>query len=196
MTSIATRGPGRPAAASREDALALATDRFLAGERMDVRGIAQDLGLARATMHRWFGTREAFIGGVLAGLAETRLAAIRRQTPGSGAQALLDTFDSFNRELAATRGLRALLAQEQERALRVLTSSGGFVQPRVVAAVERLICAEIDAGEFEPVLAPESLAYAIVRLAESFLYNDAIIGIRGDTERLREVQAVLLGLSP
>jgi AcrR family transcriptional regulator len=196
MTSIATRGPGRPAAASREDALALATDRFLAGERMDVRGIAQDLGLARATMHRWFGTREAFIGEVLAALTEKRLAAIRRRTPGSGAQALLDTFDSFNRELAATRGLRALLAQEQERALRVLTSSGGFVQPRVVAAVERLICDEIDVGAFEPVLAPESLAYAIVRLAESFLYNDAIIGIRGDTERLREVEAVLLGLSP
>jgi AcrR family transcriptional regulator len=196
MTSITTRGPGRPAAASREDALALATDRFLAGERMDVRGIAQDLGLARATMHRWFGTREAFIGEVLAALAEKRMAAIRRRTPGSGAQALLEAFDSFNRELAATSGLRALLAQEQERALRVLTSSGGFVQPRVVAAVERLILAEIEAGAFEPVLAPESLAYAIVRLAESFLYNDAIIGIRGDTERLREVQAVLLGLSP
>lgn len=65
----------------------------------------------------------------------------------------------------------------------------------MVAAIERLICAEIDAGTFEPVLAPESLAYVIVRLAESFLYNDAIIGIRGDTERLREVQAVLLGVS-
>ena len=35
----------------------------------------------------------------------------------------------------------------------------------------------------------------IVRLAESFLYNDAIIGIRGDVARLREVEAVLLGVS-
>jgi len=195
MTEIATRRPGRPAAATREDALALGTARFLAGERVDVRGIAQELGLARATMHRWFGTRESFIGEVLATLAEERLVEIRRATAGSGARALLDSFDSFNRELAATGGLRTLLAQEQERALRVLTSSGGIVQPRVVAAVERLICAEIDAGAFAPVLAPGSLAYAIVRLAESFLYNDAIIGIRGDTERLREVQAVLLGVS-
>ena len=193
MTLVATGRPGRPAAATREEALALGRDRFLAGERVDVRGIAQELGLARATMHRWFGTRESFIGEVLATLAEERLVAIRRRTPGSGARALLDSFDRFNRELAATDGLRALLAQEQERALRILTSSGGIVQPRVVAAVERLICAEIDAGALEPVLAPQSLAYAIVRLAESFLYNDAIIGIRGDTERLREVQAVLLG---
>ena len=110
-----------------EAALALATDRFIAGERVDVRGIARELGLARATMHRWFGTRESFMGEMLATLAEERLVAIRRLTAGSGAQALLDCFDCFNRELAATGGLRTLLAQEHERALRVLTSSGGIV---------------------------------------------------------------------
>jgi len=196
MPPVATRRPGRPAAASPEDALALATERFLARERVDLRGIAQELGLARATMHRWFGTRESFLGEVLAALAEERLSAIRAATAGTGARALLGCFDAFNRELAATKGLRALLAQEQERALRVLTSSGGIVQPRMVAAVERLICAEIDAGAYESAVAPGSLAYAIVRLAESFLYNDAIIGIRGDTERLREVEAVLLGVGP
>jgi AcrR family transcriptional regulator len=195
MTPVATGRPGRPAAATREDALTLAADRFLAGERVDMRGIALELGLGRATMHRWFGTRESFLGEVLAALAEQRLADIRAATPGSGARALLECFDSFNRELAATRGLRALLASEQERALRVLTSSGGVVQPRMAAAVERLICAEIEAGTFAPAVAPASLAYAIVRLAESFLYNDAIIGIRGDTERLRDVEAVLLGVS-
>jgi AcrR family transcriptional regulator len=195
MTPVATGRPGRPAAASREDALALGTDRFLAGERVDVKAIAQELGLARATMHRWYGTREAFISEVLATLAEERLAVARRRTPGTGAHALLDCFDRFNRELAATSGLRVLLAQEQERALRVLTSSGGIVQPRVVMAIERLIRAEVDVGAFTLVVAPESLAYAIVRLAEAFLYNDAIIGIRGDTERLREVQAALLGVS-
>ena len=57
--------------------------------------------------------------------------------PGGGARALLETFDRFNRELAATPGMRFLLAQEQERALRILTSSGGLVQPRAVAAIER-----------------------------------------------------------
>jgi len=194
MTRVATGRPGRPAAATREDALTLAGERFLAGERVDVRGIALELGLGRATMHRWFGTRESFLGEVLAALAEERLAHIRDAIAGSGPRALLDCFDSFNRELAATNGLRALLANEQERALRVLTSSGGVVQPRMVAAVERLIRAEVDAGTFAPAIAPASLAYAIVRLAESFLYNDAIIGIRGDTERLREIEAVLLGV--
>lgn len=194
MTPLATRRPGRPAAASRADALALGTERFLAGERIDVKAIAQELGLARATMHRWFGTREGFIGVVLATLTEERLITIRGEVPGEGAPALVECFYRFNREMAATTGLRVLLAQEQERLLRMLTSSGGVVQPRIVAVVERLILAEADAGAFTPTVAPASLAYAIVRLAEAFLYNDAIVGIRGDTERLREVQAALLGV--
>jgi AcrR family transcriptional regulator len=195
MSELATGRPGRPAAASRQAALALARARFLAGERVDVQAIARDLGLARATMHRWFGTREMLLGEMLAELGEERLAAIRRGVPGGGAEALLACFDRFNRELAATRGLGALLAQEQERALRILTSSGGIVQPRMVAAIERLIADEVAAGRFSSPIAASTLAYAIVRLAESFLYNDAIVGMRGDTERLREVEAALLGLA-
>ncbi len=194
MTQVTPKRPGRPAAAARNDALALATERFLAGERVDVQAIARELGLARATMHRWFGTRECFVGETLAVLAEARLEAHRRSVSGTGARALVNAFDAFNRELVATPGLRIWLEREQERALRVLTSSAGIVQPRMVLKVERLIVAEVESGEFAPTAAPESLAYAIVRLAESFLYNDAIIGIRGDVARLREVQAALLGV--
>jgi AcrR family transcriptional regulator len=195
MTPITTGRPGRPAAAARSDALALGAERFLAGERIDVQTIARELGLARATMHRWFGTREFFLGEVLATLAEERMAAHRRGVRGSGAAALLDAFDSFNHELAATSGLRIWLEREQERALRVLTSSAGVVQPRIVLTIERMIWVEIETGGYRPTVAPESLAYAIVRLAESFLYNDAIIGIRGDVARLREVEAALLGVA-
>jgi AcrR family transcriptional regulator len=194
MTRLATRRPGRPAASTRQAALALATDRFLAAERVDVQAIARELGLARATMHRWFQTRELLLGELLATLAEQRLTAIRRQTGGSGAPALLETLDRFNREVAATSGMRALLAQEQARAMRILTSSAGIVQPRVVACIERLIDAEAQAGEFVPPIPPGVLAYAIVRLGEAFLYNDALAGIRGDTDRLRQVEAALLGV--
>ncbi|HEY1449402.1 MAG TPA: QsdR family transcriptional regulator [Solirubrobacteraceae bacterium] len=194
MTRVATGRPGRPAAATKEAALALATKRFLAGERIDVQAIARELGLARATMHRWFQTRESLLGEVLATLGEQRLLALRAQAVGSGAPALLETFDQFNCELAATRGMRALLAQEQERALRILTSSTGVVQSRIIATIERIIEAEVQDGHYAPKVDPNVLAYAIVRLGEAFLYNDAIVGIRGDTDRLREIEAALLGV--
>jgi AcrR family transcriptional regulator len=194
MTQTVSGRRGRPAAATRGAALALATERFIAAQRIDIQAIARELGLARATMHRWFQTREALLGELLATLAEQRLQAIRAEVPGGGARALLETADRFNREVAATRGMRFLLAQEQERALRILTSGGGIVQPRVVAAVEDVIVAEVQAGRYTPVVAPNALAYAIVRLGEAFLYNDAIVGIRGDTQRLREIEAALLGV--
>ena len=194
MASTSSGRPGRPAAASPEDVVALARRRFQAGERVDLQAIARELGLARATVHRWFGTREALLGEMLAQLAEGRLRRIRAQVGGQGPEALLECCDRFNRELAAHAGLAALLASERERALRILTSSGGVLQPRVAAAVARLLDDEAAAGAYEPAIATDTLAYAIVRLAEAFLYNDAMVGIRGDTERLREIEAALLGV--
>jgi AcrR family transcriptional regulator len=196
MNSLAPGRPGRPAAATKQAALDLATERFLAGERVDIQAIARELGLARATMHRWFRTREALLGELVAALGEERLRVIRAEVQDTGAPALLETFDRFNRELASNRGLRSLIEHEQERARRILTSGDGVVQPRVVAAIERLIAEEVAAGEFTPALSPDVLAYAIVRLAEAFLYNDAVMGIRGDTDALRAVEKALLGLIP
>jgi AcrR family transcriptional regulator len=194
MTPLATGRPGRPAAATREAALALATERFLASERVDVQAIARELGLARATMHRWFHTREELIGEVVATMGERRLASIRSRTGGRGAKALLGTFDTFNHELASAPGLRALVEHEGERARRILTSSDGIVQPRLVAAIGALIDGEVRLGAFSPDLDEGVLAYAIVRLAEAFLYNDAVMGMRGDIDALRQVEAALLGV--
>jgi Tetracyclin repressor-like, C-terminal domain len=53
--------------------------------------------------------------------------------------------------------------------------------------ISDLIAAEVNAGTYEPAVEPETLAYAIVRLGEAFLYNDAAAGMRGDVDRLREV---------
>jgi AcrR family transcriptional regulator len=194
MSSLVTGRPGRPAACTREAALALATKHFLAGERVDVQALARELGLARATMHRWFQTRELLLGELLAELAERRLAAIRADVGGRGGSALIETLDRFNREIAEARGMRALLAQEPERALRILTSGDGIVQPRLVGSMERLIEAEVRDGKFVAPILPRVLAYALVRLGEAFIYNDALTGIRGDTERLRQVEAALFGV--
>jgi AcrR family transcriptional regulator len=196
MAQVLTGMRGRPAASTREAALELAKKRFHAGERVDMQAIARELGLARATMHRWFHTRELLLGELLAQIAEQRLLAIRSKTAGAGGLVVLRTLDRYNREVAASHGMRVLLAREQERALRIITSSVGLVQPRLVASIEALIEAEVRSGAFVAPTPPDVLAYALVRLGEAFLYNDAIAGIRGDTDRLRQVEAALLGVPP
>jgi AcrR family transcriptional regulator len=191
VTTAASSRRGRPAAASRADVLASARRRYLDGERVDVRAIAAELGLGRATVYRWFGSRDRLLGEVIAREAEEYFAAVRTRVKGRGAPALLETFDRINRGLARSTALRRFLEQEREAALRLLTSSDGVVQPASVAAIAALIEAE---ETYEPPVDPATLAYAIVRLAEAFIYNDAVVGIRGDVEGLRQVEAALLGV--
>lgn len=185
---------GRPATASRDDVLGLVHKQFLSGERVDLTVVASQLGLGRATIYRWFGSRDALVGEVVATQFEALAARKRREVRRRGAQGLLEVFDRINRSLTRSPALRKFLEQERDSAMRLLTSSGGVVQPRSVAVVQALIDAEVQAGRYDPPADTGSLAYAVVRLCEAFLYNDAAIGIRGDYERLREVQAALLGV--
>jgi AcrR family transcriptional regulator len=197
MTQSSTtieRRRGRPAAASREDVLHLALNRYLHGERVDVRAIAAELGLGRTTIYRWYGSREGLVGETVARAAAPLFEEARASAGGRGGAALLDTFDRINRGLAAAPALRAFLELERD-ALRILTSSGGIVQPRAVATIQRFIEDEVRTGAYHPPVDPSTLAYAIVRLAEAFLFNDATAAMRGDVERLREIEAALLGVS-
>lgn len=49
-------------------------------------------------------------------------------------------------------------------------------------------------GTYESRVEPATLGFAIVRLAEAFLLNDVIAGVRSDVSRLRAVEAALLGV--
>jgi AcrR family transcriptional regulator len=187
------RRRGRPAAASRDNVLHLALNRYLHGERVDVQAIAAQLGLGRTTVYRWFGSREGLIGETVALAAEPLFDEARAGAKGDGGVALLDTFDRINRALAAAPALRTFLELERD-ALRILTSSGGVTHRRAVAKIESFIEHEVRAGTYDPPVDPSTLAYAIVRLAEAFLFNDATAAMRGDVERLREIEAALLGV--
>src|ERR1700733_15796618 len=187
---------GRPPPASREDVLAAARAQFMAGERVDLTIVARDLGLGRATIYRWFGSREKLLSDVIADESEVIIRRHRRDVRRRGVQGLLEVFDRINRSLARSMPLRRFVEQEGAAALRLLTSSTGAPQCRSVALITDMIDAEVAAGRYEAPADPETVAYAIVRLCEAFLYNDAAFGIRGDHERLREVEAALLGVKP
>src|SRR6184192_168710 len=107
MTTAAatTQRRGRPPAASREQVLERALYHYLRGERIDVQAIAAELGLGRTTIYRWFGSRDGLIGEVLVCAGEPLLEGAR----GTGAAALLDTLDRFNRSLAEARPLRGFV---------------------------------------------------------------------------------------
>ena len=187
------RGP-KPGA-SREDVLAAAIDRYLSCERVDVQALAADLGVGRATIYRWFGSRDGLLGEVLVATAEQVVRSARRHARGRGGLRLLDTFDRINRALASAPALRHFLRDERGTALRMVASGGGPVQPEMVRMIREIIEAEAEAGRYVPPTDTETLAYAVVKLAEAFIFNDTIADIQGDVDRLRDVEAALLGVS-
>ena len=197
MSVVATGNKrGRPATASRSDVLRVVRRQYLDGERVDLTVVSRELGLSRATIYRWFGSREALLGKVIA--HELEKARRPRTAP---AFAVAEPRDCSRCSTASTAryvassAVRRLLEQERNGAMRLLTASSGVVQPRAVELIREMIDAEVDGRYLRAARRSDTLAYAIVRLAEAFLYNDAANGIRGDHERLRAVEAALLGVS-
>lgn len=90
---------------------------------------------------------------------------------------------------------RILLENEREGAIRVLTSGAGVVQPHLVRRFAEMIDDEVVRG-WEPPMAPDTLAYALVRIGEAFIYSDTVVGLFRDVARLHEVAWALLGLPP
>jgi AcrR family transcriptional regulator len=186
---------GRPAAASREEVLRAATRRYLRGQRVDVQAIAAELGLGRTTIYRWFGSREELIGEVLPAVTKPLLDGARAEAQGTGALRLLDTFDRFNRSLVDAPALRTFVARERGAAVRIITRGTGNVQRRNVEMITELIEAEVRAGTYDPPVEPATLGYAIVRLAEAFIFNESATALADSVDRLRDVEAALLGVS-
>jgi AcrR family transcriptional regulator len=173
--------------------LALVTELYLEGQRVDVTVVASRLGLGRATIYRWFGSRETLLGEVIARELELLVARKRAEVRRRGAAGLLEVLDRVNRALIRSTAVRRLLEQERT-AMRIFTSSAGVVEPRAVACIQALIEEEMTAADYDPPADPATLAYALVHLRHAFLWNDATNGVRGDYERLRKVSAALLGI--
>jgi hypothetical protein len=133
------------------------------------------------------------LGEVIVGLVVPLFRRIERATPGAGGARLLEVFEQQLRVLAEDQALRRFLEHERDAAQRILTASDGVVEPRVVELLREMIDAEVGRG-YQPPTDPGVVAYAIVRMAESFLYADAAQGFRGDFGRLRAVYAALLGV--
>ena len=196
-TSEATRpGRGRVAAASREDVLALALTWFLDRRRLVVRAIAAELGVGRATVYRWYGSREGLLAEVLLASAERIVAHATRTATGKGPRRALAIFTTMNELLGGSEPLRHFVEAERDVALRILTDGTGPFQPRMVELVQGVLDEEVAAGRLDPPVDTPTLAYATVRLFEAFFYADAMAGLKGDLEKLRAVEAALLGVRP
>jgi AcrR family transcriptional regulator len=192
----------RPSVGTRgAPAVALAARWIHDGRRLDMQGLADELGVSRATLFRRVGGREALLTEALWVLTERTLEAAAAQweaerpegelhTPGTGRH--------INAVVSQSKSLRRLLDDEPALTLRVLTDPRGRVQTGIVTFIEALLRRDIAEFGLVSVIEPDALAYALVRLGESFLYADVLAARKPDVATADRLQQAVVysSLSP
>ena len=110
------------------DGLELARVTFLAGERVEMAGIASQLDVSQATVYRWFGSRERLIEQVLDEIAREFLAAARAQARGDGDERVLDFARTLMTVTVRLEPVRAFVEREPQLSLRLLLGEKGVIR--------------------------------------------------------------------
>jgi AcrR family transcriptional regulator len=174
------------------DAFELARSWWLAGERLDIGRLAKALGVGRATVFRWVGTREQLYGEVLAAVYTQELDFLHKTTEGHGPDRVAAVARRGMKRLARFSPLRRFIAQDPEFAIRVLTSAKGVVQRRCIELHRAWFQRLEEAGEIEPELDLDTLAYIIVRIGEAYLYGDSLSESESDLEKASAAIRILV----
>lgn len=174
------------------DALRLARRTFLEPRRVDMNELALALGVGRATLYRWVGDRDRLLGEVMWSLAEPGLERAKAEAKGAGVDWVLAVYRRFGELILETPAVLQFVRQEPEAALRVMASKASPHQARVIDWYRDLLVEAQDRFGVEYRLDPETLAFTLIRIAESFLWTDLITGGEPDLSRGWEVARVLL----
>jgi AcrR family transcriptional regulator len=174
------------------DAFKLARRQWLASERVEMSALARELGVNRVTLYRWVGSREQLLVEVIWQLAEQALRILDEQAERTGADRIVHSASGLVEVAIENPGMRHWLAQEGEAAMRLLTLRESGYQERLVGWFERLLAEEADAGHLELDAEVRDVAYAIVRLMESYVYTDLITGEEPEPGHAEPILRMLL----
>jgi AcrR family transcriptional regulator len=169
---------------------------YQAGQRLDMQQLAVSLGVSRATLYRRTGNRESLMAEVIWWDGRRSIIdAIRRTEALTGVARVVEVT-----RLVLTNSIRSLplqrfLEADPEGALRVLTGARGGVQDRYIDCFERLFELETARGHLSLGIDITSLTFAMIRIAEGFLYADVIADRRRDVgDAVAIIDGLLHGL--
>jgi AcrR family transcriptional regulator len=195
IRTIVPEGTARPSAIPAEifDSAAAA---YAAGERLDMQVLARTLGMSRATLYRRAGNRDQLYSAVIWWHSRHALVDALRQTAGlRGVTRAVEVARQLLEVTDRSTPLRLFLEADPEPALRVLTGPHGGIQERYLDCFERLFDLETSRGNLSFNLDLASLSYAVIRIAEGFLYADVIADRKRDIGRaVTLIEGLLRGL--
>src|SRR2546421_4173701 len=110
------------AGATPLDALRLAREQWLRSGRLDMGALARELGVSRATLYRWVGTKERLLGEVLWTFAEATFRDALATARGTGPDYVAEVVERYLRAAADFEPVRRFIEQDPEYALKVIAS--------------------------------------------------------------------------
>ncbi|MBB6394744.1 AcrR family transcriptional regulator [Actinomadura coerulea] len=176
-------------------ALAAASAHYLRGEPIDMSALAAELGVGRATLYRWVGSRERLLAALLGEMTERTYRVAARGVGGAGAERILALLERFMRAVVDAGPLKAFTEREPRLFIRLATMPG-TIEDRATELLTRELQAEIDRGALRTRLPTRTLAQAIVRVADSFMYAHYLGGNRPEIDQALEVVELLLRPCP
>jgi AcrR family transcriptional regulator len=174
---------------TREDALELARSTYDAGERVDVQTLAGQLGLSRATVHRWFGTREQLLSEVLDQVIAEVVDAAHDQAKGEGNERVFDFIRRIMELAFSYEPSRMFIRREPELALRVALAEGGAVHKRLVEGVNRMLVETRPGKEAERL---NGFTETVVQVGTALEWATFAIGDEPQIDRTIEIARALL----
>jgi AcrR family transcriptional regulator len=183
----------RRRSSSAERAFRLARKSFIAGERIDMQHLATQLEVDRTTLFRWVGNRDQLLTDILTSLASATFRDIHNAVDEAGAERVIRAAELYAEILISSEYYRTFLHRDPERALRLISTKVSPLQRQIVTFFEQILDEEEAAGRFKHPLPTPDLAYLIVRVMESFLYSDLIIGEQPDAGKVRAAVSAVLG---
>ena len=178
--------------ATAADLLALGRRRFLAGERLSLEELAAELQVSRATVYRWAGNAELLAGEVIAGMFADTFRRSVREAKGTGMDRVIDALRRGLHYIAASAPYQEFIQRDPEKAMRIVASKEAPVQSRTIALHQGLIEEEMASGALRLPVDAHTMAYALVRICESFLYADVIAGEKPDLDKAVEILTLML----
>ncbi len=171
----------------REDAIALARARFVAGERVEMQVLAAELGIGRTTLYRWVGEREQLLEEVFAGLVDEWFAEVVPKAEGSGLERLVDVMRRFLEFASAFDPLSDFAAREPALTMRLLLDREGMIAERSKYAIRN------ELAESTPDLeVPDNIIDAIEMSAAALVWANIAIGREPDIEGALRLSETLL----
>ncbi len=180
------------------DAFRLARRTFLAGDRVDMQALARALGVDRATLYRWAGSRDQLLAEILWSLIEPTIGRLRKgcgdagTPPVAGQSRAAAIITETVRAVIGNAGMRAFVDREGDLALRLLTTKASAFETRLTALIGEVLDAEAAAGRLQATVPMDDLPYVLVRVMESYIYLPLITGEPPDPDRAARVIGALL----